>query len=119
MKNLNYQPDDYTWIMRHDVEPNPNTGKYDVIVKILEFDVEFDFESAAEAEINIPSIIEGLMETRVKRQKLPLPIPLKFQKNFTGRLTVRLSPEVHQKLYIEAMQTEISLNQLIEKKLAG
>ncbi len=119
MKKTEYQPDEYTWIIRHDTEVNPNTGKYDVILKIIEFDVEFDFESAAEAEKNVYKIVEGLMETRTQHQKLPLPIPLKYRKNFTGRLTVRLSPETHRRLYMEATQTELSLNQLIEKKLAG
>ena len=119
MKKTEYQPNEYTWIIRHDTEANPNTGKYDVILKIIEFDVEFDFESASEAESNVYEIIQGLMETRLKHQKLQLPIPLKYRKNFTGRLTVRLSPEVHRKLYMEATQTDMSLNQLIEKKLAG
>src|SRR3989338_5914848 len=100
MKKTEYQPNDYTWIMRHDTEKNPDTGKYDVILKIIEFDVEFDFETAAEAEANAEKIITGLIETRIYHQKLSLPIPLKYRKNFTGRLTVRLSPDMHRRLYM-------------------
>lgn len=118
MKNVNFKPSDYTWVIRKDTEPNPNTGKYDVILKIIEFDVEYDFESALEAENQSEKIIKGLMETRVKKQKLDLPIPLKFSKQFTGRLTVRLTPETHRKIYLEAMQSDQSLNQVIEKKLS-
>ena len=116
MKPTTYKPCDYTWTIRKDVEPNPNTGGYDVVLKILEFDIEYDFESAAEAESQVEEIIAGLMKTCAK-QKRGLPLPLKYSPQFTGRLTLRLSPEMHKKLFIEALQQNLSLNRLIEKKL--
>ena len=60
------------------MDVNPNTKKHDVVLKIIEFDVEYDFESAAEAEQNVLKIIRGLMDTCTKHQKLPLPVPFKF-----------------------------------------
>lgn len=38
-------------------------------------------------------------------------------KPFSGRLMVRLSPELHRRLYIEARERGKSLNQLIAEKL--
>ena len=38
-------------------------------------------------------------------------------KPFSGRLMVRLSPEVHRRLYVEAKQQGKSLNQIIAEKL--
>ena len=119
MKAVEYMPSDYTWVISKDTEANPNTAKFDVILKVVEFDVEYDFETAKEAESSVEEIIQSLIETRVKKQKLELPIPLKFSRQFTGRLTVRLSPETHRRIYLEAMQTDQSLNQVIERKLAS
>jgi hypothetical protein len=117
MKPMKYKASDYSWTIRKDIEKNPNTGKYDVTLRVIEFDIEYDFETAEEAEKNAEKIIAGLINTRAKHQNMELPIPLIYSKEFTGRLTLRLSPELHKKLYIEAEQENISLNKLIEKKL--
>jgi predicted HicB family RNase H-like nuclease len=39
-------------------------------------------------------------------------------KPFSGRLMVRLSPDLHRKLYVEAKRGGKSLNQLISERLA-
>ena len=75
MKAVEYMPSDYTWVISKDTEANPNTAKFDVILKVVEFDVEYDFETAKEAESSVEEIIQSLIETRVKKQKLELPIP--------------------------------------------
>jgi len=118
-KTTEYKPADYKWIIEKETEKNPNTGNYDYVLRVIEFDAEFDFESLEEAEKQADKIIKSLMKARIEVQKEPLPVPLKYSKEFTGRLTLRISSELHRKLYIDAVSLDVSLNSLIEKKLAG
>src|SRR5690349_14042858 len=48
----------------------------------------------------------------------PVPEPLGSAK-YSGKLMVRLPPDVHRRLAIEAADQRISLNRLITSKLAG
>lgn len=47
-----------------------------------------------------------------------IPQPL-TTKNYSGKFTVRIPPEVHRKLQIEAAENKISLNRLISAKLSS
>ena len=46
-----------------------------------------------------------------------IPEPL-ATRNYSGKFTVRVPPEVHRKLQIQAAESKISLNRLISAKLA-
>lgn len=48
----------------------------------------------------------------------PVPQPLAL-KNYSGVFTVRIPPEVHRKLAIEAAESRVSVNRLVSIKLAG
>ncbi len=54
--------------------------------------------------------IEDYLEFCAERGEEP-------DKPFSGRLMVRLSPELHRRLYIEAREQGKSLNQLIAEKI--
>jgi hypothetical protein len=116
-KIINYKPEDYTFRITKETIPNPNTNKCEFKLHIIEFDIDYFFESIIEIESKVYKIIKGLMKTRKEIQKLPLPIPLKYSKEFHGKFIVRISPELHRKLYIEAIENNESLNKVIEKKL--
>ncbi len=73
-----YLPEDYCYRITKEFEPNPNTGKYELRLYIIEFQVDFFFETLKEIEDNLIPIIKGLMDTRVNIQKLELPKPIKF-----------------------------------------
>ena len=45
------------------------------------------------------------------------PLHLKYLKDFSGKFVIRIPPELHQKLYVEAIESGESLNKLIERKL--
>ena len=46
----------------------------------------------------------------------PVPEPL-ATKSYTGKFLVRVPPEVHRKLAIEASESKVSLNRLVSAKL--
>ncbi len=48
----------------------------------------------------------------------PIPEPL-AEKNYSGQFRVRIPPEVHRALAIEAAEQGVSLNRLASAKLAG
>lgn len=47
----------------------------------------------------------------------PVPEPL-ATRNYSGQFKVRLPPEVHRRLTIEAAEAKVSLNRLVSAKLA-
>lgn len=48
----------------------------------------------------------------------PVPEPLS-QKRFSGKFQVRTTPELHRRLAIEAAEAKLSINRLVNAKLAG
>ena len=53
----------------------------------------------------------------MKRHKEPIPEPL-AERKYSGKFMVRVPPEVHRELAIEAQEQNVSLNRLISVKLA-
>ncbi len=47
-----------------------------------------------------------------------IPIPLS-DKNFSGNFTVRIPPETHRKLAMQAAESRVSINRLVSVKLAA
>ena len=47
----------------------------------------------------------------------PIPQPL-ATRQYSGKFTVRIPPEVHRKLQIEAAESKISFNRLVSAKLS-
>ena len=48
----------------------------------------------------------------------PIPVPIS-EKNYSGKFQVRITPERHRMLVIEAAEQNVSLNRLISDKLAS
>ncbi len=48
----------------------------------------------------------------------PIPEPLATRR-YSGKFTVRIPPDVHRKLQIQAAESRISFNRLISSKLSG
>lgn len=53
----------------------------------------------------------------MKKQKEPIPIPIAV-KHFSGKFQVRVPPELHRELVLEAKEANVSLNRYISAKLA-
>ncbi len=53
----------------------------------------------------------------MKKNKEPIPEPI-ASKHFSGKFIVRVPPEVHRRLVLEASENGVSLNRLASAKLA-
>ena len=65
----------------------------------------------------IRDLVEEVLDDLKKTNETP-PEPI-GQKSFSGRFVVRVPPEVHRKLYLDAKEAHVSLNRHISAKLAG
>lgn len=59
--------------------------------------------------------IEGYLES-LKARELPIPEPLS-EKNFSGKIPLRIDPSLHRNLITKAKISGMSLNKYIESKL--
>lgn len=63
----------------------------------------------------IRSIVDSsLKDMRKSREDVPEPISIK---NYSGKFMVRVPPETHRQLSIQAAESGVSLNRLISSKL--
>jgi predicted HicB family RNase H-like nuclease len=72
--------------------------------------------SQEDALIGIRKIVEEVIEDMKDKGESP-PLPLSRRK-FSGKFVVRIPPEIHRKLTIEAEEEGISLNRLVSAKLS-
>ena len=73
------------------------------------------------------SQVEALVNARLEAQRMvdtmlqhgqSVPIPFS-ERTYSGKILVRIPPELHRRLTIEAAEQHVSLNRLISMKLAG
>jgi predicted HicB family RNase H-like nuclease len=64
----------------------------------------------------IRKIVEDVIKDMKESGESP-PLPLS-QRKFSGKFVVRIPPEIHRKLAIEAEEEGISLNRLVSAKLS-
>lgn len=74
---------------------------------------------AAEPEVALKGIRQVVADVVADMQKNgePVPEPL-AAKNFSGRFMVRIPPELHRHLAVEAAEAGVSLNRLASDKLS-
>ncbi len=72
--------------------------------------------SAAEALSGIVSLVTDVLRDMAKSNE-DAPVPLSLQ-TFKGNIAVRVPPERHRELVMEAAEAGVSLNRLISDKLA-
>jgi predicted HicB family RNase H-like nuclease len=61
-------------------------------------------------------VAEVVADMRANGESVPEPIS---QRRYSGKFMVRVPPEVHRKLTIEAAEEDISLNRLVSSKLSS
>jgi len=72
--------------------------------------------SPAEALTGIRVVVEESIEDMISNdEKIPLPIATH---QFSGKFMVRIPPEVHRHLALEAAESGVSLNRIASAKLA-
>jgi predicted HicB family RNase H-like nuclease len=70
-------------------------------------------ESALKGIRNVVS--EVIKDMKQNSEEIPIPIA---GKNYSGKLMVRLPPEVHRSLAIQAAESGVSINRLVSSRLS-
>jgi len=73
--------------------------------------------SSPEAALRGVRGVVGEVVADMKRSKEPIPEPL-ASRTFSGKFMVRVPPDVHRELTVEAAEAGVSLNRLATVKLA-
>jgi antitoxin HicB len=73
-------------------------------------------DTLEEASKMAEEAIGGYLES-LKSRNLAIPIPM-CERNFSGQFRVRISPNLHRDLTIQAELENVSLNKLVEQKLS-
>jgi predicted HicB family RNase H-like nuclease len=73
-------------------------------------------ESERDAFEGIKQIVADIVAEMTEGGETP-PLPLS-ERDFSGKLMLRIPPELHQRLATEAAENNISLNRLISARLA-
>ena len=106
-----------------------NYEHYTYRVTWSEEDLEFvalcaEFPSLSYLDESRLSALEGITNlvkdvvTDMEANGEPVPEPL-ASKSYSGKFQVRIPPELHRKLAIEAAENKVSLNRYVSNKLAG
>jgi predicted HicB family RNase H-like nuclease len=74
-------------------------------------------ETQGDALNGITKLVADVLKD-LARNKEPIPEPLSVRK-FKGHIALRVPPEQHRELAMEAAEQGVSLNRLISKKLGG
>ncbi len=109
-------------------QKNDNRDKYTYRVTWSEEDAEYiglcaEFPSiswlaqTSEAALKGVSTLVCEIATDMRNNGEPVPEPL-ATKHFSGKFMIRVPPEVHRQLTIEALEAGVSLNRLASAKLS-
>jgi predicted HicB family RNase H-like nuclease len=60
-------------------------------------------------------VAESIEDMKNNKEAIPEPLA---SKHFSGRFIIRVPPEVHRRLAVEAAEAHVSLNRLASAKLA-
>ena len=72
--------------------------------------------SQAGALRGIVDVVRHAVED-MRKARAPIPVPVATRR-YSGQFKVRIPPEVHRRLSIEAAESKVSLNRLVSAKLA-
>lgn len=61
-------------------------------------------------------VADVLQDMQKRKEKIPEALA---QKHFSGKFVVRITPEDHRRLSVEAQEAHVSLNRYVSSKLAG
>lgn len=105
-KTLEYNA--YIGSIEYSPEDKVFYGKLEMIDDL----VTFEADNALELEENFHRAVDEYIETCKTLGRSP-------QKTYKGVFNVRIAPELHKKLYAEALKAGLSLNAYIQKTLAA
>jgi predicted HicB family RNase H-like nuclease len=95
---------------------SPNDEEY--VATCVEFpSLSWLAEDDVEALRGIKRLVQDVIADMTANAE-PLPTPIADQQ-FSGKFLVRVPPELHRRLALEAAEAKVSLNRLASLKLAG
>ncbi|RLA73159.1 MAG: toxin-antitoxin system HicB family antitoxin [Epsilonproteobacteria bacterium] len=94
------------------IEYSPEDKVFYGKLEMIDDLITFEADSASELENNFHQAVNGYIDTCKLLGRTP-------QKTYKGVFNVRIDPELHRKLYTEALKAGISLNAFIQKTLAS
>ncbi len=101
------------------ITPYTDDGKTYYYGRVLELDgCQSTGDTLEELNQSIKEAMELHIETLLENG-WEVPVPSESQKEFSGRLLVRMPPSLHKRLYQESQREGVSLNLLAVTKLAG
>ena len=99
------------------IQPINDESGYYYYARVIEFDgCQSTGETFEEAYKNIQEAMEGWIEAKLEGG-FEIPKPLKKEK-FSGKFVIRIPKSLHYRLYVEAKEEDVSLNQYILYKLS-
>jgi len=81
-------------------------------LEMIEDLVTFEATNVEELEINFQTCVDEYMQTCEDLGRLP-------QKTYKGVFNVRIEPELHKKIYKEALKAGVSLNSFVSGALSN
>lgn len=98
----------------HPITEDDDSPAYKAVIPAFDNAVVYG-ENLKELEEGIAFCIEEEMLER-KKKKLPIPKPERSSK-FNGKILVRISPLLHEKIFLQAKASGKSLSKYIEEQL--
>lgn len=109
---MEYRPEDYSYTVMWSDEDDAFIGR------VSEFPSLAAHGSTQEKALREVRKVVGYVLEELTEEKEPIPLPLS-KRNYSGKLNVRMSKELHRRLVMESTAQGVSLNSLINTKLAG
>jgi len=81
-------------------------------LEMIEDLVTFEADNAHDLENNFHTAVDEYLQTCLKLGREP-------QKTYKGIFNVRIDPELHKKIYKEALKAGVSLNAFVQQTLAN
>lgn len=73
--------------------------------------------TAQEAVVEVETAVDRHVEIMLNAGETP-PTPM-ADRNYSGTIVIRTSPELHSRLAVEAAEQQVSMNQWVVQKLSG
>ena len=94
------------------IEYSPEDKVFYGKLEMIDDLITFEADNAKDLEDNFHSAVDEYIETCKILGRIP-------QKTYKGVFNIRIAPELHKKLYAEALKAGLSLNAYIQKTLAA
>ncbi len=109
--SVSFRPEEYTYRVQYSPEDRAFIGLVEEFPGLSAF-----ANTLEEAVKEIQTVlVEGLQLLAERGEQIPEPLS---RRKYTGKLVLRLTPSLHQRLAAEALRKGVSLNEYVKERLA-